>query len=184
MNRRKASSLTKNHQIFLVVAGIFFILGKYWYSNSTIEEWLFILKPTTSFVGFLTGDSFVFVPNQGYYFQDLDVLINKGCAGVNFWLLSFVLYYYQFVTKSAKIIYKIVALPLSLLLAYIFTIFINGSRIYTSIKFQNELESLLSIHHSIIHESIGVFTFLSFFILSSISINLVLNNLQKHEKFI
>ena len=60
---------------------------------------------------------------------------------------------------------KVVAIIISFLGAYIFTVLINSFRINTVVIFQNKIELLTNLKKGIIHESIGVTINLTFLVL-------------------
>lgn len=133
-------------------------------------------------VGIVSGAKSVYLPGIGYYFEQLNVVINKSCSGYNFWLLCFLmlsgvaLNYYHSVFK------KIVVLASSLILGYLFTVLVNSCRIITSIAVSN-FNSILLFDKQLVHQITGVTTNLSFLIIIYLSVNHLL--IKKHNaKFI
>ncbi|WP_408612977.1 exosortase K [Limibacter armeniacum] len=154
----------KNIPYYISAIGLFIIL-KYLYTIADISDLIFLLEPTNLVVKFLTGAKSVFIQDSGYYFQQLDIIIDKSCAGFNFWLLCFLMLVFLSLKYFEKVILKISAFIFSFIGAYIFTVLVNSSRIFVSVIIQKQAALALPIKEKIIHEGIGILTNLTFLIL-------------------
>lgn len=159
---------------------ILFIIFKFAFTFADNDNLTFLLRPTNNFVELLTGSQSVYHSDNGYFHDELNILIDKSCSGFNFWLLSFLMLTFLALKHFDKHIYKALVIPTMLILAYFLTLFVNSSRIFTSIIIQNQTNHLLNNGQHIIHEAIGVITNLSFLILAYfITEKLLLN--RKHN---
>lgn len=156
----------KDNFVYYLIIAIIFILLKLGYKIANTNQLLFILKPINKQVEFLTGFHSIYIPEKGYYYSNLNVIIDKSCSGFNFWLLSFVLFAYLGLKYYSKTIYKISVISFSLTWGYLLTIFVNTARIFTSIVIQKQSLNILPNHQELLHESIGIITNLSFLVLA------------------
>ena len=148
------------------MAIVLFVILKFCYTLADNNSMLFLLKPTNISVSLLTGSQSVYSADDGYYHKALNILIDKSCSGFNFWLLSFLLFTLLLRKYNNKTALKILVIPMSLLCAYLLTIFANSSRIYASIIVQYHTESIFSGRQHLIHEAVGIITNLSFLVLA------------------
>ena len=145
--------------------GLFVIL-KFCYTHADNGNLLFLLKPTNTIVCFLTGSQSVYSTDNGYYYEALNILIDRSCSGFNFWILSFLLYTFLFLKYINKTALKTLVIPISFICAYILTIFTNSSRIFASIIVQNHSENFSPDTQHLIHEAVGIITNLTFLVLA------------------
>jgi len=149
---------------YLAIIGLF-ILFKFLYRSADNNLLLFLLKPTSQIVSFLTGSSYVYSADSGFYYNSLNIIIEKSCSGFNFLLISFCATAFLFIKHTDNLIFKLIAIPTSLIVAHLLTILVNSARIFASIIVQQQANIFLpSRPHLIIHEIIGVTTNLSFLI--------------------
>jgi exosortase K len=97
---------------------------------------LFLLYPTDWLTGLLMGSTGIYSPENGFFHERLNIMIDKSCAGFNYWVLSFLLFTYLEVNHLKNNKEKALALLFALLGAYFFTIFVNASRIVVTIIVQ------------------------------------------------
>jgi exosortase K len=171
----------KNIPYYLTAAGLFILL-KFGFTLAGNNNLTFLLKPTDQFVGLLTGSHSVYIAENGYYHDKLNILIDKSCSGFNFGILCFLLFTYLAVKYFDKTSYKILTIPAALLGAYLLTICVNTSRIFASIVVQNQTKNVLPDEQHLIHEAIGILTNLSFLILAYLLIEKLLIHIQRHAK--
>jgi exosortase K len=96
--------------------------------------------------------------------------------------LCFLLFTYLTVRHFDKTTGKILTIPTSLIGAYLLTLFVNTSRIFVSIIVQGQTNNILLNRQPIIHEAIGIITYLSFLILAYLLIDYLLKNRRQNEK--
>lgn len=122
----------KNIPFYILAVGLAIAL-KLFYRQATVEELHFLLWPTSQLVSFFTGLPFTFEAGYGYFNRFHEVLIDKGCAGMTFWVISLTLSilismkYYEQVRD--KLIVSVSLVGLSFLL----TIVANTFRITISL---------------------------------------------------
>lgn len=172
---------SKNVPYYLTAVGLFILL-KFAFTLADNEDLFFLLKPTDILVGLLTGSRSVYLQDSGYFHEQLNILIDKSCSGFNFWALCFLLFTYLTVRHFDKTSSKIVTIPASLIGAYLLTLFVNTSRIFVSIIVQGQTNNILLNRQPIIHEAIGIITYLSFLILAYLLIDYLLKNRRQNEK--
>ena len=143
-----------------------FILLKFAFTFADNDNLIFLLKPTNKLVEILTGSQSVYLADNGYLHAGLNILINKSCSGFNFWLLSFLVFTYLALKYFEKPLHKFLTIPAALLSAYLLTVFVNTSRIITSIVVQNLTKNILANQQHLVHETVGIVTYLSFLVLA------------------
>lgn len=175
--------LDKNIPYYLAVIALFIIL-KFGYTLADNDNLIFLLKPTNKIVEFLTGSRAVYFSSKGYYHTDLNILIEKSCAGFNFLLLCFCMLTFLILKYSNKIVLKFLSIPVALFVSYLLTIVVNASRIFVSIIMQQQANNFLPNRpHLILHEIVGVVTNLTFLILIYILSEKFLTNKYPNAKF-
>jgi exosortase K len=155
----------KNLPYYLAAVGVFILL-KFGFAFADNNTLAFLLKPTTKLVGFLTGSQAVYFADNGYYYEKLNILVEKSCSGFNFWILCFLVFSYLALKYSDKPLHKIISIPTALVFAYLLTIFSNTSRIFASVIARNQTLTIFPDKQYLIHEIVGIITNLSFLILA------------------
>nr|WP_288834898.1 exosortase K [uncultured Flavobacterium sp.] len=174
--------INNNIPYYLAAMGLFILL-KIGYTIADIDCLIFLLEPTDKFVGLLTSSKSIYLFDKGYYYENLNIIIEKSCSGFNFLLLCFCMLTFLLLKYVWKTLYKVLIIPVSLVLAYILTILANTSRIFSSIIIQNQANNFLpNGSHLLLHESIGIATNLSFLILIYYLLEQLLNKNIKNEK--
>jgi len=157
--------MNKNTLYYLIAIGLFVLL-KFWIGTFDNDQLQFLLKLTDKVFGLVTGIHSDYNSESGYFYDKFNILIDKSCSGYNFLLLCFVMLYFQVIRFSKQTRFKLLLLPVSLGFAYTLTILINSSRILISAVLQNAKFDFLTFEPHIIHESIGVVTYLSFLLIT------------------
>ena len=166
----------------MVAVGIF-ILIKLSYSLANNDDLTFLLKPTYKMVEVLTGSQFFYIPDIGYYCEKLNITIEKSCSGYNFWILCFIMLTFLALKYFERPFHKALIIPVALFTAYFLTIFVNTSRIFTSIILQGQANNFLpSRPHYMLHEIVGIITNLAFLILIYILTQKILIKKPSHAK--
>jgi exosortase K len=150
-----------------------FILLKLLYTVAGTNDLHFLLGPTNKIVELLSGSQARYIQNSGYFHESLNIVIDKSCSGFNFWLLCFIMLSFLTLKYFKNRINKILTMTLSLIGAYFLTVLVNSSRIFASIIIENQIHSIAK--YSIIHESIGIITNLTFLILIYLITERILN---------
>lgn len=178
----KTVQTNKNIPYYLTAAGLFILL-KFGFTLADNNDLTILLKPTDKLVGLLTGSHSVYLSDSGYFHEHLNIIIDKSCAGFNFWILCFLLFTYLTIRHLDKSIHKFLTIPTALIGAYLLTIFVNTSRIFASIVVQTQTKNIFINEQHIIHEAIGITTNLTFLILAYILIDKILINKPHNAKF-
>ncbi|HRH69513.1 MAG TPA: exosortase K [Flavobacteriales bacterium] len=140
---------------------------KWWYRSATTEELGFVLRPVVTLVGLISGESWTFNSEHGYFFPALNVLIDRSCSGVNFFVITAATFAF-IVLKNTK---GGCARPLLALFAavaaYGLTLLANTGRILAMIHLDH-----LQLHPSPrAHEAIGAFFFLFALLLATLALD-------------
>lgn len=163
---------------YYFAAVVIFVLLKFGFTKLDVNDLKFLLSPVNTLFGLLSGLGSVFLDGKGYYYESHNILIDKSCSGFNFLLLSFLVFTYPVIKYTTRTLHKVFAIPLLLITAYCFTVFVNTSRIFTSVVVQNQMRFLGQNQQDLIHEAIGIIINLSFLVLAYYLLN---KKLQKRE---
>lgn len=118
-------------------------LFKLYYIDATEADLFFLLKPVDIFVSLTTGCESIFLKDTGYWYESLNIIINKSCSGGNFLIMVYVMLFFLFI-QHKKIRLRLI--PWLLLLAWILTLFVNSSRIITSLFINSSLPLFFRNH--------------------------------------
>jgi exosortase K len=151
------------------------------YDHMTAEDLVWLLKPTSSVVSFLTGHNITWVDNNGYKIDVLPILIEKSCAGFTYLNMMIALVGVFLFLKRTSLNKNKLRLLILPVLIYLYVIVINGFRIVTSIGMQKVAFNYSWFPGSIIHELLGVFYFFLglFSIYHLIKKYFIINNINK-----
>lgn len=117
------------------------LVMRYFSRTSDTDILLWILAPTARWAGILGGISFEYLPHQGYVNHFYQFLIAASCSGTRFMLLTFLMLVFMPAYASAQSIRnKYGNLAVSIILAYGFTVLVNGIRIVLAIRLPLLLE--------------------------------------------
>lgn len=152
----------KNIPFYILIIFIFLIL-KLIFSFLNTNEIIFLLKPTNKLVEIFTGQNSFFIPNEGYFYENLNIIINKSCSGFNFLLLCFVMLSFSALKFLVSTYKKLIFILLIFIFSFIFTIFVNASRINFSIVLSNK-SSFDFNNISWLHQAEGIFVYLFFLV--------------------
>lgn len=165
--------------LYYFIAGFVFVLLKIWFKQADTDDLYFLLKPTDKLVGFLTGNTSNYIQNYGFFYEEINIVIEKSCSGFQFMLICFLMLSFLFL----KYIKKFYVVFTSFFLAYIFTVLVNTSRIVVSIICQKQLYKIIALQSRyILHEIIGIITYLTFLILIYLFFENQLKKRNKNEK--
>lgn len=165
-------NIEKNGIHYLVAILLFGAL-KIAYTQMDANDLSFILTPTDKIISLLTNSEGMFLNGSGYFHQDINILIEKSCAGFNFLILSFITGYLVSINHFQNRKAKWLLMPLSLLLSYFLTLFVNTSRIIIAIIINKQIQPQFQTG-TWLHEAEGTFVYLFFFILFYKALNYLL----------
>lgn len=173
-------SMKRDYIHYLAVFSIFILL-RWAYAKSSLEDLSFILAPTNAIVETLVGSKAVFIEDEGYWYPTLNILIEKSCSGVNYSLICFLMLACLVLKYSRNPIAKGVAIGASLGIAYLLSLLVNGIRIYNSIWVLNV--DFPPVQHPMFHEAVGIANNLTFLIIIYLLTERILSNQNRNAKF-
>lgn len=134
------TKIQNNWPFYLAVCSIILIM-RYFGRAEDADALLWILAPTARWAGILGGISFEYLSHQGYVNHFYQFLIAASCSGIRFMLLTFLMLVFMPASTSVKSIRnKYGNLAVSIILAYGFTVLVNGIRIVLAIRLPLLLE--------------------------------------------
>lgn len=168
---------------FYILIGLVFILLKLFFRHADVHQLRLFITPPALALQSITGDIGSYSPQGGYLFKNLGVAINKSCAGFNLFLIAFLTTSTLVLQYAEKWRHKLIALTISLLVAYLFTMLTNSFRIYVAILGQQIADLYLPTRpHLQLHEAIGVLVNLFFLILFYFFLQQTLKKHQIHAE--
>lgn len=167
--------------IHILTALFLFILLKVGYTQTNAEDLLFLLYPTDVLVSIFTNSSSSYIRGSGYFHAELNILIEKSCAGFNFLILYFLVSYFTCLQHFRKPVVRWMMLPICCIGSYLITLGVNTSRIITAISLNKSESNFLNT--SWMHQLQGTFIYLFFLLLSYLILKYFLNKYAlKNEK--
>ena len=154
-----------------MLAFILFLLMKAAYSTAEVHHLTFLLAPTDEIIASFTGTHSTFIPDQGFFNESLNILINKSCSGFNFWSICFLMSYCLLAKPNYPRLRNVCLLPVVLGATYLFTVLVNSTRILFSVFLHSTNSRLLALDSPWSHQAEGVFIYLSYLIIAYLSIN-------------
>jgi exosortase K len=169
----------------MIFAASVFLLLKFLFTLAGNDEVRFLLLPTSTLVELGTGITAIYSSEAGYFFSEMNVLIDKGCSGFNYWLIASAMLLFLFWRYTSRRQQQFLMIPLSFCVSYFITIFVNSARILSAIMIERLTHPHTAVLANIIsppvlHESIGILTNLSFLILTYIVAEQLLNTTERH----
>lgn len=170
--------------LFITVVLTYVVL-KFLFKGVGTDEILFLLKPVNNIFEMLTGSPSIYLKGEGYFHPQLDIIINKSCAGYNFWLLCFMMLTFLLLQKVKRSQIFVVSIPLLLIFSYLITIVVNVSRMVFIIKFKGIAQKIEIIEGDLLHEMQGAFVYLFFLVVIYLSADAIIQNFNnRYEKSI
>ncbi|HEX7671329.1 MAG TPA: exosortase K, partial [Polyangiaceae bacterium] len=111
-----------------VVLAVAYALKRH-YSLASASELAWVLGPTAAVAAALTGSPFLAERGVGYVSTELHTAIVPACAGVNFLIVALCTLGFGFVGSFRTVRTKALWLPATLVLAYVATVVVNGTRV-------------------------------------------------------
>jgi exosortase K len=146
--------------VYYCVAVAAFLAAKLLYARATTADVQFLLAPTNAVVALLLNSASEFVAGRGYVHAGLHIVIDKSCAGGNFWLLSWLLlagtYLWQRGRRPAWALLGLVGVSFGL------TLLVNASRIVGAVWLNRLLPAGLA--PTWLHEAQGALVYLFFLV--------------------
>lgn len=151
---------------------------KWWYRTATEKQLQFILAPVAGLVSAITGVAHGHVVGQGYYFAELNVLVDRSCSGLNFLIIATATFAFVLMQRPRSGCFSPLLSLLAALGAYGLTLLANGGRIVAMIQLQRA-----GLHLGpAAHEALGAFFFLIALLLASLALDRSLAT-TRHAQF-
>ncbi|MCD7900696.1 MAG: exosortase K [Bacteroides sp.] len=145
---------------YYVIAGVLFVLLKLFYRTAETDNLFFLLKPVASLVALFSNADYNYNPGDGFFYEKMNIIIDKSCSGFNFGCLCFLLLCFsafRYITNKKK---RYFIMPVVLVVAYVATILVNTSRILLAV-FVNKCISFWNVTSPAwLHLGEGVFVYL------------------------
>ncbi len=137
-----------------------------WYNAALIEQLRWLLYPTGYMLSWILSSTPEFIPQKGYLFNELNIILGKTCSGFTFLLLFIGLIYFRFHNYYTSPKSKFLFTLLILIAAYPITIVMNVSRILIGILGQRIGDVFLTAQpHRVLHEWVGLFCYMAALVL-------------------
>lgn len=147
-------------QLWGVFTVLLVLALKVFYNYAETSDLIWLLKPSSEVTALFLRQEYRFIPQSGYYFPELNFIINKSCSGLVFLIISVCTSVFGFIQKTNSKHYTRVYFSL-LIGSYILTILVNSSRILIDQSLKQILGSNVSIA---LHEINGIFVYLLFLV--------------------
>jgi exosortase K len=138
---------------------------KFYYSNATADELLWILAPTTTLVEMLSGRSFAFESYTGYMSSDHRFVIAVPCAGVNFLMTAFLMLGLRRLWRERLQPVSWSFLPVTAVMAYVATLIANTTRICVALESQRRGVEVDWLNGNQLHRLEGIVIYFGFLLL-------------------
>jgi len=138
---------------------------KFYYSNATADELLWILAPTTALVELLSGRSFAFESYTGYMSSDHRFVIAVPCAGVNFLITALLMLGLRRLWRDRFQTVRWTFLPVTAALAYVATLIANATRICIALEMQRRSVEVDLLSGNQLHRLEGIVVYFGFLLL-------------------
>ena len=138
---------------------------KFYYSNATADELLWILAPTTTLVELLSRRSFAFESYTGYVSSDHRFVIAVPCAGVNFLITAFLMLALRRLWRDRLQRLSWTFLPITAVFAYVATLIANTMRISIALEMQRRSVDVDGLSGNQLHRLEGIVIYFGFLLL-------------------
>jgi exosortase K len=140
----------------LMIAALISWALKQHYAAARADELWWILAPTATVVGAMTGVSFAMQPGEGYFSSERLFLIEKSCAGVNFMIAAFAMLVFALRHHVGTILSAACMLGVSLIASYAAAVVTNAVRIAIALFLGAHPVALTAFRGADIHRIEGI----------------------------
>ena len=127
------------------------------YADGAAEDLQWILWPTATLSGVLTGATFVMVPAEGFVSHERLFAIEKVCAGVNFMIAALVLLVLALLHRARSWTSAAALLGISVAVSYATAIVVNATRIAIAMRLAAHPVAAVSAAH--VHRLEGIIVY-------------------------
>ena len=128
---------------------------KFFHAKSTTDALLFLLAPVNALIELFNNSNATYIPDTGFYYPDFHMVIDKSCAGVNFFILVFLVSSLAVIPGYQRLKVKLLVLPALMIVAFIATLLCNFFRIHIAIFLMQFYTVLPWLSKAWIHEVQG-----------------------------
>jgi exosortase K len=157
---KDATTILMENGVFYVAALFAALAVKYYYSLADAEHLGWILAPVARMVTMLSGMNFEWDLHSGFVNHSHSVVIAPACAGVNFLIICFATIFFTFVSRMKGIGAKCFWFGVSVITAYMVTVFTNTMRIIISIILYEAPIYGGWVTPGRLHQLAGIFTYI------------------------
>ncbi|MFO7722714.1 MAG: exosortase K [Bacteroidales bacterium] len=162
---------------------LIFILLKWAGTMFSADDLRWLTAPVVFFIERIKGEYAVFMPGAGHFFPNSGIIIDKSCAGINFFILCAALLQILVVKYFHRIRYQIIGLAAAFLVSYFLTVTVSTARIVSSLITRELADRWLSDSLAgRVHEATGVTVVFTSLILIYISVDYFLKRKLNHEE--
>jgi len=126
------------------------------YADARVEDLRWMLTPTATAVGAVTGADYGFVSGEGYFSRDRMFLIEKSCAGINFMIAAFGMLVLALVHRAGSAKSAATLLAVSLLASYAAAVGVNTTRIAIAMWLATRPAALSTVSAADLHRVEGI----------------------------
>ena len=130
------------------------------YAHASAADVRFLLAPTNALVEVMLSSTSAFVAGHGFVHPGLGIVIDKSCAGGNFWLLSWAVLAVTYLRERGR--FPAMALPALVGLSFGLTLLVNAARIVGAVRLGQVLPPALV--PAWLHEAEGALVYLFFLV--------------------
>ncbi len=160
-----------HNTIYYVIVGVLFLILKFTFKYMDNDALVFMIKPVSSAISLITNASAIYSNDTGFYFNRLNIIIDRSCSGYNFGLMCFAISAVSAVRFFKTTILKSLIIPIALMVAYIVTILVNISRILTSLLTQQTALNKWGWFHQLEGTFIYLLSLIGFYLLQTYLLN-------------
>lgn len=161
-----------------LLAIIIALIIKQFYSQADVSQLRWILKPVSWCLELLSVLEFEWNTEYGYWDKMYSVAIDKSCAGINFWMITFVSSVFAFIHQFKSKAWIFLSLFLD---AFLLAIFVNALRIKLILWGLSYEETVPFFGTDHWHRIAGISTYLTFLFAYILTVNHLLIYLRKNN---
>ncbi|NJM24428.1 MAG: exosortase K, partial [Bacteroidia bacterium] len=131
------------------------LMCKLWHqqcSPADLQVFLYLVQKAVSLLHSVPS---VYAGSMGYYFPNLAIVIDKSCAGVNFFLLTFGLLSLMLLSRARTGVQVAKAVTVSVFVSYALTELVNILRICGAVRLSRWEENFRWLASGWFHEAYG-----------------------------
>ncbi len=162
---QKTSTPVFWNYLFYGVTLLMAIALQAFYHYAANRELLCFLSPLTKVLEVFFGYKYYFQDEIGFYNLRNGVIIDKSCAGLNYFTILFSMFVFSFLSSFQRTAAKLSAFGVFFVLSYILTIAVNSLRVIAVVSFLAFDLTPGVISKEILHLSWGILYYLFFLLL-------------------